>query len=160
MAKQILVAANGLDDAQRAIKQLRQVCSPEDEVVLLTLLEEPEAEFIGTRPSGQVMPPPYTGAAGSVGPRMPEDTPAFVPREELREMKARDVSEVLDKETQTLRDAGVRLRLDTVYADDASTAILDYARDIDAAQVMVTSPFHEQLEKDDNESFATVIPNT
>ena len=83
MAKQVLIAVDGLEDARKAAGAIPQVCQAGDECVVLAVLEEPDTELIGSTPT-HVIPEPYTGAGGSEGPRAPNDAPVFIPREEMR----------------------------------------------------------------------------
>jgi hypothetical protein len=150
---------DGIEDARVAVSAIPQVCSAGDECVVLAVLEEPERELIGSTPT-HVMPEPYTGAGGSEGPRVPNDAPVFVPREEMREMVARDTSEAIDGMAQHLRDAGIEVRIETVFSDTFAEAILDYAGDIDA-EIVVTRRFQEKLANEsDSERFAAVLPGT
>jgi hypothetical protein len=157
MAKQVLIPVDGLDDARTAAGAIPQVCQEGDECVILAVLDEPDTELIGSTPT-HVMPEPYTGAGGSEGPRAPNDAPVFIPREEMREMKARDFSEAMDRLTQPLRDSGIRVRTDTVFSESPGIAVRDYAGDIDA-EVMVTSHFQDVLGKEHGGT-AKVLPGT
>ena len=159
MAKQVLIPVDGLDDARTATGAIPQVCESGDECIILAVLEEPEQELVGSTPT-HVMPEPYTGAGGSEGPRAPNDAPVFAPREEMREVKARDITESIQQLTQPLRDGGIKVRAETVFSETPAKAVLDYAGDVDA-QIMVTRHFQETLTKeDDSERFATVLPGT
>jgi hypothetical protein len=158
VTKQVLIAVDGLEDARTAAGAIPQVCEAGDECVVLAVLDEPDAELIGSTPT-HVIPEPYTGAGGSEGPRAPNDAPVFIPREELREMKARDISEAIDRMTQPLRDSGIRVRTDTVFSESPVLAIRDYAGDI-GAEVMVTSRFQEALSKDGGERVGGLLPGT
>jgi hypothetical protein len=159
MAKQVLIPVDGIEDARVAVAAIPQVCAAGDECVILAVLEEPERELIGSTPT-HVMPEPYTGAGGSEGPRAPNDAPVFVPREEMRELAARDMVEQLDRMTQPLRDGGVQVRTETVFSDNPAGAVLDYAGDVDA-EIVVTRQFQEKLANgSDSERFAAVLPGT
>ena len=159
MAKQVLIPVDGPDDARTAIGAIPQVCESGDECIILAVLEEPAQELIGSTPA-HVIPEPYTGAGGSEGPRAPNDAPVFMPREEAREARARDITELIQKVTQPLRDGGIKVRAETVFSEEPAKAVLDYAGDVDA-QIMVTRHFQETLTKeDDSERFATVLPGT
>ena len=159
MAKQVLIPVDGLDDARTAAGAIPQICEPGDQCILLAVLEEPDTELIGSTPT-HVMPEPYTGAGGSEGPRAPNDAPIFIPREEMRETTARDISEALDRLTQPLRDSGIEVRTDTVFSDTPAQTVADYAGDIDA-EIMVTRHFQEALGKEDGgQRFAALLPGT
>lgn len=159
MTKQLLVAVNSIEDAQTAAAAIPEVCKEGDECVVLAVLHEPDTELLGSTPA-HVIPEPYTGAGGSEGPRAPNDAPVFLPREEVREMTARDVSEAIDRLTQPLRDGGIRVRAETLFSESPARAIADYAGDIDA-QVMVTRRFSEELADEDAEGLvASVLPGT
>jgi hypothetical protein len=158
MTKQVLIAVDGLEDARTATGAIPQVCEAGDKCVILAVLEEPDTELIGSTPT-HVMPEPYTGAGGSEGVRAPNDAPVFIPREEMREATARDISEAIDKMTQPLRDSGIEVRSDTVFTESPVLAIRDYAGDIDA-EVMTTSRFQETLSKDGREPVGSLLPGT
>jgi hypothetical protein len=159
MAKQVLIPVDGLDDARTATGAIPQVCQSGDECIILAVLEEPEQELIGSTPA-HVIPEPYTGAGGSEGPRAPNDAPVFMPREEVREATARDITESIQQLTQPLRDGGINVRAETVFSEAPAKAVLDYASDIDA-EIMVTRHFQETLgNEQESQRFATVLPGT
>ena len=159
MTKQILVPVDGIEDARTAVGAIPKICAAGDECVILAVLEEPDRELIGSTPT-HVIPEPYTGAGGSEGPRAPNDAPVFLPREEMREVVARDMAEQLDRMTQALRDGGIQVRTDTVFTDSPAEAVLDYAGDIDA-EIVVTRQTQEKLGSGrDDGRFAAVLPET
>jgi nucleotide-binding universal stress UspA family protein len=159
MSKRLLVPVDGVDDADEAIRALPQVCEPGDEIVLLAVAEEPDKELSGSRPLSAI-PEPYTGPAGGPGPLVPNDIPTFVSTEEIKEVQTRELYEALHIRGVQLKDKGFGVNVHVIFSDHPAKAILDYARDIDPAQIYMTRRGHERLYEDDLEEFASVLPAT
>jgi hypothetical protein len=148
MTMRVLVPVDGIEDAEAAIRGLPNVLEPGDEVVLLAVAEEPDAELIGSQP-GEVIPGnPYIGAAGSLAPVQPNDVPVFMSSEEIIEREGRELREALESRASSLRALGMEVRVDSFFSDERAEAILSYARNIEPTNIAATQHTYDDMLSD------------
>ena len=146
MARQYLIPAKSVDDATNAISQVPSTAEAGDEIVVLIISEVPEGELTGSRPPATVLDPLATTGGVSSEPRAGADRPQFLGREEIMEIKSREILEALNPQLERLHDQGFGARGETMFSDEPGPVIIDYAGDIDANSVVVTPEFYSELD--------------
>jgi hypothetical protein len=152
MHKQYLIPADSIQDAGNALDHLPSGFKPGDEVVVLIVSEVPEGELVGSRPPVTVLDPLATTGGVSSEPRAVADQPEFIGREEIMEIRGRELCEAVQPRLAALHDRGYGARVDAVFSDDPDATILDYAGDLRADAVYVTPEFAAKLDEATRES--------
>jgi hypothetical protein len=147
MNKQYLFPVNSSEDAGNAIEHLPSEVKPGDEVVVLIVSEVPEAELIGSRPPSTVEDPLATTGGVSSEPRAADDQPVFIGREEIMEVKGRELCDAVQPKIASLHDRGLGARVEAVFSDNPDATILDYAADLRPDAVFMTPEFAGRLEE-------------
>jgi len=125
MARTILATIDGSALSQTVLKYLPAIVRPNDEIVLLTVLQFPEARRRAT--VGYEQPIVVGSAVASLEPM----TPAYAEDEEQAIERSRsEAVEYLDDVGLFLRNEGLSVKADAVFNDNAAAGIVEYAREL------------------------------
>jgi hypothetical protein len=159
MSRHLLIPVEGVEDAVKAMVALPAVMERGQDGVILAVLAEPKGQYLGMS-SHHRIDEPMIGEGGNEGPRVVDDEPDFMPREEVAEIQSREVYDTLERLSQPLRDAGRNLSVDVIFSNDPATAVMHHARDIEADQILVTGHFSHKFKQESTESRLTILPGT
>jgi hypothetical protein len=151
MGKQYLIPVKDTDDANKAIARIPQIAEQGDEVVVLIVSDVPEGELTGSAPAPTVIDPMLTTGGTTSEPRAADDIPTFLGRDEIMEMKHRELCEALDPQIAGLHDRGYSARVDAVFSDEPGATIRDYASDLNVTDVYLTPEFRSDLDEETQE---------
>jgi hypothetical protein len=156
MTRQFLIPARDAEDASEAIARVPSIAREGDELVVLIVSKVPEGERVDSRPPGQVMDPLATTGGVSSEPRAAHDRPVMISREEIMEIKGREMVEALHPRIADLHDRGYGARVEAIFSDEPGAAIRDYAGDLNVTDVYLTSDFKEDLDDETQELVRTL----
>jgi nucleotide-binding universal stress UspA family protein len=132
--KSVLVPLDGTKNAEAALTFLEQICSPEDEFVLL-MVEKPEATPVrghamgSTMTSSGVFPDGIgvypDGAPGVAGPGLPIMAET---RDQTMQRQVDERKDYLEGLASALRTKGHRVKTEVLLEDKPDEAIVEYAR--------------------------------
>lgn len=151
MTRQFLIPAKDLEDAQNVIDRIPSFAEQGDDLVVLIVSEVPEGERIEGRPPAQVLDPLATTGGVSSEPRAAHDRPVMIGREEIMEIRGRELVESLHPRIAELHDHGYGARAEAIFSDDPGPAIRNYAEDLNVTDVYVTPEFRKELDSETQE---------
>ena len=156
MSRQFLIPVRDTDDARSAIARVASIAEAGDEIVVLIVSTVPEGEIVDSRPPSQVLDPLATTGGVSSEPRAAHDRPVMMNREELMEIKGREMCDALSSEIASLHDRGFEGRVEALFSDEAGPTIRDYANDLGVTEICATREFREDLDAETREAVKAV----
>ena len=147
MNRRYLIPTRSIDDAENALARLPAVMEQGDEVVAIIASDVPEAELIGSRPSARVIDPLAITGGVSSEPRATADRPVFIGREEIMDLRGRELCDALRPKIAGLLERAYSARVEALFSHDPDVTILDYATDLRATGIYVTPEFLEALDE-------------
>lgn len=151
MSRQYLIPVKDTDDAKKALTRLPEVMERDDEVVVLIVSDIPEGEMTGSAPPPTVLDPLATTGGTAAAGRAASDQPVFLGREEMMEIRGREMQEAMQPYISSLHDRGYRARAEAVFTDDAGATIRDVASDLAVTDVYITEDFRSDLDSETQE---------
>jgi nucleotide-binding universal stress UspA family protein len=125
--RRVLVPLDGTKNAEAAIESLEQICTPGDEVVLLTVKSPEPAERAGFRPGNVVS----TGVAGGFGGAAMPDVPNYVETtDQASQRQVNQARDYLEGLAANLRHKGYKVDTEVILSDKPDQAIVQHARNM------------------------------
>jgi hypothetical protein len=148
--KRILLILDGTDGLDNAMAEVKHLCDPNDKLTVLAVAETPSREIIGSMPP-RVEPEPYTAHTAGVAASTGSDVPIFEEEDEVERRIAGELRDRLDERLTGMQN-GIAVWTQAIVRDKPATAVADYVRVSDFAEVAVSrgslSRLHELLTDD------------
>ena len=126
MPKRILVALDRGRHAEAALAGLDEICSPGDEVTLLSVVRPSARRQIGTRPPRAVTA--FTDPVGTARLAPGRETPVFETPEQVHERQVVEISSYLGRRADELQRRGFRVHVKALVNKQPARAIVEFAR--------------------------------
>jgi hypothetical protein len=148
--KRILLILDGTDRLDTAMNEVKHLCDPHDKLTVLAVAETPPRELIGSTPP-RTEPEPYTAHTAGIAASTGSDVPVFEDEDDVERRIAGELRDTLD-ESLTGMQNGIAVWTQAIVRDKPATAVAEYVRASDFAEVAVPrrslSRLHELLTDD------------
>jgi nucleotide-binding universal stress UspA family protein len=143
--RQILVPLDGTRSPGSGLSRLEEICSAEDELVLLSVEKPGHAAYAGFTP-GALVASGSASTDGRTSSAVGPDLPHFVEtQDQVIERQLTESKEHLEELAYPLRQRGLHVRIETRVEPEPEKAIIEYARETKPTMIAVLPRMHPGL---------------
>ncbi len=140
--KRILVPLDGTKSPGNALAKLEELCSPEDELILLNVEKPDHAAHAGFTP-GMLLAGRSASTDGRTSSSVGPDLPRFVEtQDQVLQRQRTESMEQLEDLAYPLRKRGFHVRTEALVEPEPEKAIIEYARETKPTFIAVLPRMH------------------
>ena len=138
MPRRVLVPLDRSHRSEAALAQLPEVCSPSDEITLISVGAPGEREHIAALPPSNAI-----RYGGVVGINIGRETPVFETPKQARERQLAELSSYLGDKADELLSRGFDVQIQPIVAKNPASAIIKFARDHKPSLIVLVRRTHD-----------------